>query len=111
MKVEILKPKAYCAGVSNAIKLAYKAREENQNQKVYVLGMLVHNNFVVEGIKTISSAPSEVFDNYNVNYSENTADKTASNTANWEYVAQSILTGKTGAAEQTIKYWDFAAKQ
>ncbi len=51
MKVEILKPKAYCAGVSNAIKLAYKAREENPNKKVYVLGMLVHNNFVVEELK------------------------------------------------------------
>lgn len=72
---------------------------------------LLNNNFVVEGIKTISSTKSEVFDNYNVNYLENTADKTASNTANWEYVAQTILTGKTAAAEQTIKYWDFAAKQ
>ena len=51
MEVEILKPKAYCAGVSNAIKLAYKAREENPNKKVYVLGMLVHNNFVVEELK------------------------------------------------------------
>ena len=51
MKVEILKPKAYCAGVSNAINLAYKAREENPNKKVYVLGMLVHNNFVVEELK------------------------------------------------------------
>ena len=51
MKVEILKPKAYCAGVSNAIKLAYKAREENPNKKVYVLGMLVHNNYVVEHLK------------------------------------------------------------
>lgn len=51
MKVEILQPKAYCAGVSNAIKLAYKAREENPNKKVYVLGMLVHNNFVVEHLK------------------------------------------------------------
>ena len=51
MKVEILKPKAYCAGVSNAIQLAYKAREENPDKKVYVLGMLVHNNFVVEELQ------------------------------------------------------------
>ena len=72
---------------------------------------LLNNNFVVEGIKTVNSTKSEVFDNYNVNYLENTADKTASNTANWEYVAQTILTGKTAAAEQTIKYWDFAASQ
>ena len=71
---------------------------------------LLNNNFVVEGIKTISSTPSEVFDNYNVNYLENTADKTASNTANWEYVNQT-KNANSAAAEQTIKYWDFAASQ
>ncbi len=72
----------------------------------------LNNNFVVEGIKTVSSTKSEVFDNYNVNYAANTAATTASNSANWEYVAQTILGGgKTAAAEQTIKYWDFAASQ
>ena len=58
MKVEILQPKAYCAGVSNAIKIAYRAKEEHPEKDVYVLGMLVHNNSVVKhleekGIKTI----------------------------------------------------------
>ena len=67
-------------------------------------------NFVVEGIKKVTNG-IEVFDNYNVNWGENTANKTASNTANWEYVAQNILTGKTKVSEQTIKYWDFAASQ
>ena len=68
-------------------------------------------NFVVEGIKNVSGK-IEVFDNYNVNWGENTANKTASNTANWEYVAQAVLTGgKTKVSEQTIKYWDFAASQ
>lgn len=72
----------------------------------------LNNNFVVEGVKTVGEDPvSEVFDNYNVNYVENTAATTASNSANWDYVAKPILTGKTAAAEQTIKYWDFAAKQ
>ncbi len=71
----------------------------------------LNKNFVVEGIKTVSSAKNEVFDNYNVNYKENTAATTASNSANWEYVGQAILTGKTDVAEQTIKYWDFAASQ
>lgn len=57
MKVEILNPKAYCAGVSNAISMALKARKENPDKEVYVLGMLVHNNFVVkslekQGVKT-----------------------------------------------------------
>ena len=71
----------------------------------------LNNNFVVEGIKTVGSDPvSEVFDNYNVNYLQNTAATTASNTANWEYVAQSV-NANSAAAEQSIKYWDFAAKQ
>ena len=48
MKVEILKPKGYCAGVNKAIKMALQAREENPNKEVFVLGMLVHNNFVVK---------------------------------------------------------------
>ena len=71
---------------------------------------LLNNNFVVEGIKTINSTKSEVFDNYNVNYIENTADKTASNTANWEYVGVAT-NSNSDAGEQSIKYWDFAAKQ
>ena len=58
MKVEILQPQAYCVGVNNAINMAMQARKENPNKEVYVLGMLVHNNFVVShlesaGIKTI----------------------------------------------------------
>lgn len=72
---------------------------------------MLHNNFVVEGIKTVSGSPVEVFDNYNVNWFENTADKTLSNTANWEYVGQAILSEKTAISEQTIKYWDYAATQ
>ena len=75
----------------------------------------LNSNFVVEGIKSVttgeSTTTSEVFDNYNVNYVANTAATTASNSANWEYVNQTILSGKTAVAEQTIKYWDFAAKQ
>jgi len=72
---------------------------------------LLNKNFVVEGIKTVGSSKVEVFDNYNVNWTENTADKTLSNTANWEYVGQDILTGKTAIQAQTIKYWDYAASQ
>ena len=72
---------------------------------------MLGNNFVVEGIKTVSGNKVEVFDNYNVNYTANSANKTASNTANWEYVGQDILTGKTAVQAQTIKYWDYAASQ
>lgn len=51
MKVEILKPTGYCAGVNNAILMAVRARKENPDKGVYVLGMLVHNNFVVKHLE------------------------------------------------------------
>lgn len=51
MKVEILEPKGYCSGVTNAINLALKAKEEHQNEDVYVLGMLVHNEQVISFLK------------------------------------------------------------
>lgn len=72
----------------------------------------LNNNFVVEGVKsdgTISAAEI-VFDNYNVNYKDNTANTTLSNTANWEYVAQTKNANAT-IAQQTIKYWDYAKSQ
>ena len=60
MKVEILQPQAYCSGVNNAIHMAMQAKMENPDKEVYVLGMLVHNNYVVRhleasGIKTANS--------------------------------------------------------
>ena len=60
MKVEILQPKAYCAGVSRAISIARQAKKEHPDLDVFVLGMLVHNNFVVkhleqEGVHTAHS--------------------------------------------------------
>ena len=47
MKVTILKPTGYCAGVNNAIKIAFKARQEHPSLDVNVLGMLVHNQEVI----------------------------------------------------------------
>lgn len=43
MKVLLIKPYGYCAGVANAINLAYKTKEANPNRKIVVLGMLIHN--------------------------------------------------------------------
>ena len=51
MKVTILEPKGYCAGVSRAIKIALEARKEHLDKKVYVLGMLVHNHHVSNLLK------------------------------------------------------------
>lgn len=50
MDVKILEPRGYCAGVSNAIRIALKAKQEHPNQDVYVLGMLVHNDQVVKSL-------------------------------------------------------------
>ena len=47
MKVTILKPTGYCAGVNNAIRIAFKARQEHPILDVNVLGMLVHNQEVI----------------------------------------------------------------
>lgn len=51
MKVTILNPKGYCAGVARAIKIALEARRDNKDKKVYVLGMLVHNHHVSNLLK------------------------------------------------------------
>lgn len=72
----------------------------------------LNNLFTVEGVKsngTISEAET-VFDNYNVKYMANTANTTLSNTANWEYVAQTKNANAT-IAQQTIKYWDYLKSQ
>ena len=47
MKVTILEPKGYCSGVSNALRIALKAKQEHPTENVYVLGMLVHNQVVI----------------------------------------------------------------
>lgn len=47
MKVEILEPSGCCQGVNNAIFLALKARSEHKDKNVYILGMLVHNETVI----------------------------------------------------------------
>jgi len=54
-----------------------------------------------------------VFNNYNVNFVNGTANTTTSNTAGWEYVAQTVHPHATtaGIGAQSIKYWDYAAAQ
>ena len=51
MKVSILQPKGYCAGVARAINIALKARKEHMDKDVSVLGMLVHNHHVSKLLK------------------------------------------------------------
>lgn len=50
-KITVLNPKGYCSGVSRAIYIALKARNENPGKEVYVLGELVHNSIVIKLLK------------------------------------------------------------
>lgn len=50
MKVTILKPAGYCAGVARAIKLAKNTKIKNPKKNVVILGMLVHNE---DALKTL----------------------------------------------------------
>ncbi|MGM9873629.1 MAG: 4-hydroxy-3-methylbut-2-enyl diphosphate reductase [Bacilli bacterium] len=47
-KVTVLNPRGYCSGVSRAISIALKARKENPDKNVFVLGELVHNSLVID---------------------------------------------------------------
>lgn len=51
MEIKKVVPSGYCKGVINAIKLAKKTRAEHPDDKIYVLGMLVHNAFVSEELE------------------------------------------------------------
>ena len=74
----------------------------------------LNNNYVVFGYKTakVDSKTTTVFDHYTIHWN-NQAGKTESNTCGWEYVGQTAnsLTSLLGDKAQTIKYWDYSAKQ
>lgn len=80
---------------------------------------LLNKNFVVMGTKggaigdKSSIVQTVVFDHYNVNWLANSAGTTESNTADWEYVGQTVHAEATanGITAQTIKYWDYSVGQ
>lgn len=53
MEIKKVVPSGYCKGVVNAIKLAKQTRINNPNEKIYVLGMLVHNSFVSKELEEL----------------------------------------------------------
>lgn len=58
MLVKAIVPRGYCKGVVRAINIAKKASQQYQN--VYILGMIVHNQYIVKaledlGIQTIDA--------------------------------------------------------
>lgn len=51
MKVYPVIPRGYCKGVVRAIQLALDACEQYQNQPIYILGMIVHNQYIVDALE------------------------------------------------------------
>lgn len=51
MKVKILEPFGYCAGVERAIKIALETKKKYSERPVVVLGMLVHNQDALEFLR------------------------------------------------------------
>ena len=53
MKIEKVTPRGYCKGVVRAITLAKQTAQQYPNTPIYVLGMLVHNRFVMEALQEL----------------------------------------------------------
>lgn len=54
--MEVIKviPRGYCKGVVNAIQLAKKTAEQYKDTPIYVLGMLVHNSYVMQALSELN---------------------------------------------------------
>ena len=50
--MEIIKviPQGFCKGVIRAIKIAKETIQQYPNENVYILGMIVHNQYVVDAL-------------------------------------------------------------
>ncbi|MDI9517769.1 MAG: 4-hydroxy-3-methylbut-2-enyl diphosphate reductase [Bacillota bacterium] len=53
MNIITVTPRGYCKGVINAINLVKQTRKENPNEKITMLGMIVHNKYVVKAFEEI----------------------------------------------------------
>ncbi|MGN1276913.1 MAG: 4-hydroxy-3-methylbut-2-enyl diphosphate reductase [Floccifex sp.] len=50
-QIQMLDPQGYCGGVLRAIDIAKKTRFEHPDEKITILGNLVHNHYVQEALK------------------------------------------------------------
>ena len=51
MKIIKVVPSGYCKGVIRAIQTVKETISKYPNENIYILGMLVHNRFVVEALQ------------------------------------------------------------
>lgn len=54
MEVIDIKPRGYCYGVVNALNIVKETRKQYPNEKIYILGMIVHNKYIVEALKELN---------------------------------------------------------
>lgn len=52
MKVNLIKPQGFCSGVTKAVSIARDAKKENPDKKIYILGMLAHNNTLIKDLES-----------------------------------------------------------
>ena len=50
MEVALIKPQGFCSGVTRAVEVAKKAKQENPNKNIYILGMLAHNQILIDDL-------------------------------------------------------------
>ncbi len=50
MEIERVIPSGFCEGVARAIRMAKDARSEYPNEKIYIIGHLVHNRLISESL-------------------------------------------------------------
>ena len=53
MEIKRIIPSGYCKGVINAINIVKKTKEKYPDEKIYVLGMIVHNSHVVSSLNKL----------------------------------------------------------
>lgn len=50
MKTALIKPQGFCSGVTRAVALAKQAKLENKDKNIYILGMLAHNQILIDDL-------------------------------------------------------------
>lgn len=53
MEVIKVTPRGFCKGVTRAISLAKKIVQDHPNEPIYILGMLVHNTYVMQALQQL----------------------------------------------------------
>lgn len=54
MKIQKVIPSGYCKGVVSAIQIAKNTRLNHPDEKIYVLGMIVHNTYVTKALEALN---------------------------------------------------------